>query len=154
MSASTASRNSIKEFWHKVEQPKRIANIGAGETHWWHAGTLPKAHHYDLIPRSSDVIEFDCTVDVLPQEYDIVVMRWVLNHLSARMAFDAFRLVCPKTEYIIMTHKPEGKQTEYWAEHGLELPEPIAMNEDWEKWKLALFRAADIYNRLPDPLPA
>jgi hypothetical protein len=133
----------------------RIANVGSGHLQWWRHWNLPKADHYDLIPREAGVVALDCTTDVLPHAYDLIVCRWVLNHLSVKMAFDALdNFVLSGSKYLLMTHKPTPMKPQgnsvgkYWDSHGLRLPDPIMSNPDGEGWRFNLYDLTDIAQTL------
>lgn len=112
-----------------------IANVGAGAVNWWPADIA--ADHYDLVPRHSLVAEFDCTAQVLPRPYEIIVCRFVLNHLSARQAFDALANFRKAGKYLLL---PTWKNPErYWAAHGFVLPNPVYSAPDYRS-HLNLYR--------------
>jgi hypothetical protein len=132
-----------------------VANVGAGHLQWWRHYHLQEADHYDLVPREEGIKQFDCTAQVLPQAYDMIVCRWVLNHLSARLAYEALcNFVASESTYLLMTHKDKpfrpGKQTcaGYWREHGLEMPEPLESTRDWEGWDFNLYSLTDVVESL------
>lgn len=62
---------------------KSIADIGAGDLSWISSIDFGDVKYtaYDLVPRHTDVIKFDITLDVAPT-VDLIFSRYVLNHLS------------------------------------------------------------------------
>lgn len=94
---------------------KKIADVGAGDNHWF--PMVPGYEAFDLVPRAEGVIEFDCTTDLLPQVYDVVVCRWVLNHLSTELAALALSLLRQRTKMLLMSMF--NQQEEYWRRFGM-----------------------------------
>lgn len=132
-------------------EAKSLADVGAGDRIWiQHAKFHPDLHYaaYDLIPRHRVVEEFDCVQDVLPQAYDAIMVRFVLNHLSARMVRDAiYNFQASGSRYLLCTYPDPAKQksgkghnqTSYWAGHGIVLPEPVYDFQDFGKWHMGAF---------------
>lgn len=118
----------------------RIVNVGAGDLSWW-PRALP-AVHLDLVPRHADVVEFDACERVPPRA-DLIVCRYVLNHLSARRARDMlsnFRI--SGSTYVLLTMN--ANQRNYWADHELVLLAPVEVSADYARWTLDLYKAGDL----------
>lgn len=129
---------------HRELDVRTLANIGAGDLAWWthELRKLFTATQLDLVPRNVEVVEFDCTTEAPPQ-CDAVLYRYVLNHLSARRVYDALRLLKESgSTYLMLTTKP--KQEAYWAEFGIELPEPLFDNFDYEYWQLRTYLVEEV----------
>lgn len=127
-----------------------IADVGAGDRNWIQHTMFPSPMNYDafdLIPRHKIVTQLDCTKQSLPQGYDLILCRFVLNHLSPRMARDALRLFqASGSRYLLMTNCDNQRQ--YWTQHGLwplQIGEPgPKMFKDWGKWDLELYQLSQI----------
>ncbi len=116
-----------------------ITDAGAGDLNWinhvdWFG---PVSYYaYDLVPRHSDVEEWDITYKILP-ERDLIICRHVLNHLSVRLAFNAlcaFR--ASGSRWLLITNCKN--QWDYWDRYGLQLSPPIDSFKDATKWRLEL----------------
>lgn len=127
-----------------------FANVGCGRLDWiaYHGLSeyVPDMRHYDLVPRHGRVRQFDCTKEILPQPYDLIMCRWVLNHLSVKQAADALRLFTESgSRYLLMTWKDVARKTNgkavgvYWLEHGLILPPPLCRWAECYNWELRLW---------------
>ena len=101
----------VREFiqW-MLEQPtniKTIADIGCGDQNWIHQ-CLPDDVEYtgfDLMPRRYDVKPFDCTTQVLPEAFDMVLCIYVLNHVPPDFAERALRLIKESgSRYLLMSY--------------------------------------------------
>ena len=132
-----------------------LADVGAGDLNWitsceWASPRCIAMDHYDLVPRHKLVQEFDVTSDILPHAYDVVLVRHVLNHLSAKRAFDAIsNLQASGSQWLLMTNC--DNQRNYWREHGLYplQEEPPPSWPDATKWQLELYPLQQIH--LPRP---
>lgn len=126
-----------------------IADVGAGDRNWIQHVNFPSPMSYDafdLIPRHRIVTQFDCTKQSLPQGYDLILCRFVFNHLSPRMARDAIRLFqATGSRYLAMTNCDNQRQ--YWGQHGLwplQIGGKIEVFKDWGKWDLELYQLSHI----------
>lgn len=114
-----------------------IADCGAGDLNWikhvpW-SQPYPHCDHFDLVPRTPDVQKFDVTLDVLKQEYHLVICRHVLNHLSPKLALDALdKFVESGSGWLLITNCQN--QIEYWEACGMRLIEPLQTWNDATKW--------------------
>jgi hypothetical protein len=116
----TATVEMVQWFPEFVDEYgiQSAADVGAGDLQWFPRDAVPTYHAFDLIPRHAAVKEFNCVDTVLPQAYDVIVCRWVLNHISPVFAKRALqRFVESGSKYLIMSmFDPQG---EYWTKHGM-----------------------------------
>lgn len=105
----------VREFiTYMLEQTdvKTIADVGCGDQNWIHE-CLPDSIEYrgfDMMPRRYDVTCFDCTTQVLPEAFDMVLMIYVLNHVPPDFAERALRLVKESgSKYLLMSYS-DGDQ--------------------------------------------
>jgi hypothetical protein len=86
---------------------KTIADIGCGDQNWIHE-CLPDVVDYtgfDIMPRRHDVLPFDCTTQVLPEAFDMVLCVYVLNHVPPSFAERALRLIAESgSGYLMMSY--------------------------------------------------
>ena len=149
MATTQAIRNGLPKLMREHGLTS-IADVGAGDRHWMRHVNFPSPMTYDafdLIPRHKVVAQFDCTTDTLPQGYDVILCRFVLNHLSPRMARDAIRLFqASGSQYLLMTNCDNQRQ--YWTQHGL-WPLQVSNGEpevwgEYGKWDLELYQLSQI----------
>lgn len=60
-----------------------LADVGCGDQNWIFE-SLPAWIEYsgfDVRPRAEGVVRFDCTQEVLPRTFDLVLCIYVLNHI-------------------------------------------------------------------------
>ncbi len=114
-----------------------IADCGAGDLNWikhveW-LRPIPHIDSFDLVVRDKSVHRFDMTTEVLETEYDLIICRHVLNHLSPSLALDAMNnFLTSGARYLLMTNC--DNQVVYWRVCGVELGEPIEQWQDTTKW--------------------
>lgn len=126
-----------------------IADVGAGDRNWMQHTNFPSPMSYDafdLIPRHKVVAQLDCTTEPLPQGYDLILCRFVLNHLSPRLARDTLRLFQGSgSRYLLMTNCDNQRQ--YWTQHGLwplQIGGKPELYSDYGKWDLELYHLTQI----------
>lgn len=129
----------------RTEGIHSIADVGAGQQVM--ALDLPSSVEYtpyDLVPLSDDVIEFDCTKDVLPEGHDLIICRFVLNHLSVRLAQKALMNFAESgAAFLLMTMC--NNQRAYWQEHDFRMPVPlVSFPGEYNKWVLELHQLAPL----------
>lgn len=148
MANTTAIRHILPEIMREHELIS-IADVGAGDRHWMRHVNFPSPMSYDafdLIPRHKIVTQLDCTKQSLPQGYDVILCRFVLNHLSPRLARDTIRLFQGTgSRYLLMTNCDNQRQ--YWTQHGLwplQVGGDPEVHSDWGKWDLELYQLSQI----------
>lgn len=116
-----------------------IADVGAGDMNWMLPTFVDFYQGYDIFPRRAVVEKFDATAEVLPDRYDLILCRHVLNHISPKLALDALRnFKSSGSTWLLMTMSVA--QGEYWMIHGLSYgSQAIATYQDCEGWILELF---------------
>ena len=157
-STTSNIRNGLPKMLKAIEA-ESMADVGAGDRKWAQHVHMPSPMHYaafDLIPRHRIVEEFNCVEQVLPRMYDAILVRFVLNHLSARMVRDTLQnFIASGSKYLLCTYpdpnvklstkrKGQANQTKYWEEHGIVLPEPVYSFIDFGKWRMGAFELESI----------
>ncbi len=120
-SGSKLENTAIQREWipRMIEKYniKTISDIGAGDQNWIKHMDICGAEYtaYDLVPRHSDIIEFDI-INEIPRQFDLILCLLVLNHFSKDDAKKAFRnIVSSGSRYLMVT--------DYFAEYqGITLP--------------------------------
>ena len=116
-----------------------IADAGAGDLGWVKTIVWPRPVKYrafDLVPRVPAVQEFDITKQILPAS-DLIICRFVLNHLSVRMARDALtRFVESNSRLLLISMS--ASVAAYWAEHGMKIRRPLNTWNDTGKYWVEL----------------
>ena len=92
---------------------RSICDAGAGDLHWiarvvWPAGTVYQP--YDLVVRHPFVQELDITAELLP-ECDLILCRYVLNHLNAEQVERALWQFQCAGRYLLATQFPSDDRT-------------------------------------------
>lgn len=90
---------------------KSVADVGCGDQNWVHKG-LPDAATsgiryvgFDIKPRFNGIQFLDVTQEVLPDEFDLVLCIYVLNHLPPARAEQALRLLkMSGSKYLLMSY--------------------------------------------------
>jgi len=85
-----------------------VADIGAGDLNWMSRMVWDVEYTaYDLVPRSTEVIEFDLVNQVAPQ-VDALLCLWVLNHFPVDQCISAIdNIRASGSKYLIMTDRPK-----------------------------------------------
>jgi hypothetical protein len=138
---------------YKVES---FADVGAGDRRWITMIPFNDIHYeaFDLIPREASVQSFDVTSDILARPFDVVMTRFVLNHLSAKLVRDALHnLQASGSKYLLCSVPNTAQkrfaniahaQAKYWQEFDIVLPDPLVAIPDANSWCLSLFELESI----------
>ena len=135
------STRLIRSYLPKIAEKygiQTVVDAGAGDLHWIR-GVLWDVDYqgFDLLPRHTDVIQFDITKDVLPKA-DMILCRHVLNHLSIQFserAIENFRT--SGSRYLLMTNCKN--QRDYWKQYALAVGDVIETWKDAQHWDLELY---------------
>ena len=93
------------------------ADVGAGDLAWFPKDAVDVYNPYDLIPRHPSVTQLDCVTATLPP-HDVIVCRYVLNHISANFARRALeRFTNSGSKYLLISMFDKNEQ--YWREHDM-----------------------------------
>ena len=107
-----------------------ISDAGAGDLYWFPKDLNVDYKGYDLFPRHEEVIEFDMTKEVLPKT-DLILCRFVLNHLSVRMVKDSLENFKKSgSTYLLITNW--NRPRKYWKEHNFEIQYKLI--ESWQEY--------------------
>jgi hypothetical protein len=97
---------------------KSVADVGAGDLAWFPRDAVDEYSAFDLVPRHPDVTEFNCVDTTLPRAFDVIVCRYVLNHIPHDLAAKALRRFKESgSTFLIMSMF--DKQEAYWTEEGM-----------------------------------
>lgn len=116
--------DAVKNFLHEFPilcakyDIHTAANVGAGTLSWWTDPEGVEVDHFDLIVRHEKVQEFDAVTEILPMTYDVIVCRYVMNHISAAFAqrmLDNFK--ASGARYLL--HTLFDNHQKYWIEHNM-----------------------------------
>lgn len=122
-----------------------IADVGAGDCQLtWPGAAIDR---YDLVPRYGTVAQFDCSKEVLPRRYDLIVCRHVMIHLDPPRIDATIRNFRDSGSSFLLASTYDPPVTEFnpcWAfnriDLALRLGPPIEIFYDYLDSKLGLWR--------------
>lgn len=90
---------------------RTVADVGCGNSDWFPKHCC-EYQGFDLVPQEPEAIELDITTTKLPDRYDLIVMRYVLNHLSNKNTRRALDNILHRSTYFLISNF-ERQETEW-----------------------------------------
>lgn len=107
---NTAEARAALFRWCAEYGLRTVNDAGAGDLFWLSGAKIGDEYRaFDLIPRHPDVRALDVSAQVMPP-CDLIICRWVLNHLDAERIDRALGLFRQSGRYLAATQFDGGKR--------------------------------------------
>ena len=107
---NTANARAALVRWCASYELNVVNDAGAGDLCWLHGTRLGVDYRaYDLVPRHPTVTALDVSTELM-RPCDLIVCRWVLNHLDPERVDNALALFRRSGRYLAATQFDGGRR--------------------------------------------